>query len=185
MTDSWIAKQADLCGNVRVLRDKYAIAPDEHAINADAIIGALNHFQECVRYLRTRRSTGAILNLNSEADVQDAVFLMLRLWVHDLNSENPTDRIANRYSIKDFISPSAETVIEVKYVRDPHHGKQLSSELHDDIENYRHHPNCGVLVFFVYDPNSLIPDQAALQRQIEEPRAYSGKNLRCVLIVKP
>jgi hypothetical protein len=29
--------------------------------------------------------------------------LMLRPWVHDLTPENPTDTIANTYSIKDFV----------------------------------------------------------------------------------
>ena len=51
------------------------------------------------------------------------------LWVHDLTPENPTDRVANQYSIKDFISPSAATVIEIKYVRDVQHGKHLAREM--------------------------------------------------------
>jgi len=177
--------QAELCVRVQTLRERYAPPKSDHTIEAQQIVDALHQFQECVRYLRTRRSTGAVLNLSSEADVQDAVYLMLRPWVHDLAAENPTDRIANRYTIKDFISPKAQTVIEIKYIRDGSHGKHISAEMHDDIENYRHHPRCQTLIFFVYDPNSLIPDQAALRRQIEETRVYGGRSLRCLLIVKP
>lgn len=104
------------------------------------LLAALERFKECVRYLNTRRSKGAILNIQGEDDVQDALFLMLRLWVTDLTYENPTDRVANRFSIKDFLVPQARTIIEAKFVRDKSHTKSVVSELNDDIENYRHHP---------------------------------------------
>ncbi len=140
---------------------------------------------ECVRYLNTRRSKGAKLNLENEADVQDALYLMLRPWVLDLVYENPTDKVGNRYAIKDFISKAARTVIEAKYVRDAAHGKSIAKELHDDIETYRHHSHCDHLVFFVYDPDSLIPNVAALQAEMTTKRIYDGKPLVCYLIVCP
>lgn len=188
MNDDWVRTQADLCGSVAELNRKYsanAQKDDVAPVSSDAIISALHEFQECVRYLNTRRSTGAILNLDSESQVQDAVYLMLRPWIPDLISENPMGKVANRYSIKDFISASAKTVIEIKYVRDSAHGKHISKEMHDDIEVYRHHSKCRTIVFFVYDPDSLIPDQQTLKVQIETDRSYNGKPLKCVLIVKP
>ena len=139
---------------------------------------------ECVRYLNTRRSKTSLV-LDSEAAVQDAVYLMLRPWIPDLVSEDPGSREGNRFTIKDFLSKSAKTVIEIKYVRDAAHGKSISSEMHDDIEMYRHHPACVNIIFFVYDPNALIPDRAALQRQIETTRVYGGVPLACKLIVRP
>jgi len=42
-------------------------------------------------------------------------------------------------------------------------GKNISKELHDDIEMYRAHPRCDDLIFFVYDLNLFIPDQRALR----------------------
>ncbi len=188
MRNSWIKQQADICGTVSKLREKYVeTSLSSPKISASAIAGALEQFQECVRYLNTRRSSGAVLNLDSEADVQDAIYLMLRPWVQDLVAEDPTHRIANRFTIKDFVSRQARTVIEVKYVRDAEHGKSISREMHDDIETYRHYAYCDTLIFFVYDPSSLIPDQQKLREQIEEERFYrqSGRTLRCILIVKP
>jgi hypothetical protein len=149
------------------------------------IKSALEQFMECVRYLNTRRSKGTKLNLESEADVQDAIYLMLRPWVLDLVNENPTNKVGNRFGIKDFISKSAETVIEAKYVRDAAHGKQIARELHDDIEMYRHHPHCKHLIFFIYDPDSLIPDVGALNAEIIADRVYDGRPLYCHLIVRP
>ena len=48
--EPWILKQAELCVGLRELRTKYAVATDVQSVNADAIIGALDQFQECVRY---------------------------------------------------------------------------------------------------------------------------------------
>ncbi len=149
------------------------------------ILKALSNFQECVRYLNTRRSGGAILRLKNEADVQDALFLILRPWLEDLLFENPNDKVANRYSIADFLVPSLSLVIEAKYIRNKDHGRSISKELHDDIESYRRHPKCSTIVFFLYDPNAEIPDSGPLRDSIEETRVYSGKPLTCRLIVKP
>lgn len=150
-----------------------------------SIVGALENFMECVRYLNTRRNGGAVLLLESEADVQDAIYLMLRPWVKDLIPEDPTGRIGNRYTIKDFVSASARTIIEAKFIRDKDHGKSISKELHDDIENYRHHPHCDNIVFFVYDPDTHIPDCDSLKRSIHAVRIYDGRQLNVLLIVKP
>lgn len=131
-------------------------------VEVPRVIAALNAFSECVRYLNTRRSSGALLNLDGEPAVQDALYLMLRPWISDLVAENPTDRIANRFSIKDFLSKSNRFVIEAKYIRNADHGKSIVKELNDDIETYRYHPSCDDLVFFIYDPDGLIPDAARL-----------------------
>jgi hypothetical protein len=152
--------------------------------SASEICAALYQFMECVRYLNTRRSDTS-LQLDSEAAVQDAVFLTLRLWIPDLVPESPTDRVGSRFTIKDFRSVSARSIIEVKYIRDHDHGRTVSREMHDDIETYRSDANCDHLIFFVYDPDVHIPDRAALQRQIEVERQYGNRHLQCRLIVLP
>lgn len=149
------------------------------------VVAALQEFSECVRYLNNRRSKGTVINIRSEADVQDAIYLMLRPWIHDLIWENPTDKVGSRYSIKDFLSKELNLVIEAKYVRDKKHGKEISAELHDDIETYRHHPHCSTIVFFIYDPETHIPDVPALKKHIESKRVYDGKQLTAYCIVKP
>ena len=55
-------------------------------ITCEAVVAALNEFQECVRYLNTRRTGGAVLRLESEADVQDAIYLMLPRAVRPLHT---------------------------------------------------------------------------------------------------
>ena len=179
----------DVADGVSRLSAKYGSSspPSIEASTVDVVrlLRALEEFMECVRYLNTRRSTSAILKLDSESAVQDAIYLMLRPWVLDLVPENPTDKVASRYTIKDFLSRSAQTVIEAKYIRDATHGRNITKELHDDIETYRHHGACRHLVFFIYDPDALIPDRAALDRQISVERIYDGVPLTCHLVVKP
>lgn len=149
------------------------------------VCAALDEFNECVRYLRTRRSDGAVLKLDSEAAVQDAVYLILRPWIQDLVPESPTEKRGNRFTITDFFSRSLRLVIEAKYIRDKQHGKQIAKELHDDIEVYRHNALCDTILFFVYDPDSNIPDVRELRRTIEQARTYDGRPLVCRLIIKP
>ncbi len=149
------------------------------------VFTALDEFPECVRYLNTRRNAGTVLSLDSEADVQDALYLILRPWVRDLVPESPTDKTGNRFTIRDFLSRTLRCVIEAKYVRSAEHGKGISKEMHDDIEVYRHNLVCDTIVFFIYDPDSLIPDQRELRRTIEQSRVYDGRPLTCKLIVKP
>ncbi len=179
-----LEQQAELCSRLTELRPKFTFKQETELSYSD-IISALPQLMECVRYLNTRRSTGAKLNLESEADVQDALYLMLRPWITDLIYENPTSKTGNRFAFKDFIAKSARTVIEAKFIRDETHGKQISKEIHDDIEIYRNHPECEHLIFFIYDPNSLIPNTAALEEEITTSRIYNGRPLYCHLIVKP
>ncbi len=180
---------AAILDGVDRVRDQHAAidAPQgqEQRIPVATVLAALNSFTDIVRYLNTRRSTGAILDLSSEAAVQDALYLMLRPWVLDLVPENPTDRIANRYSIKDFVSRAGRFVVEAKYVRNKEHGKSLAKEINDDIETYRYHPSCDDLIFFIYDPDGNIPDAAALERHVKTSRSYDGKTLRCHGVIKP
>jgi hypothetical protein len=180
-----IERQAEICADLAKIRSQSVSRTPATEISHEKIIFALEQFMECVRYLNTRRSTGAKLNLEGEDDVQDAIYLMLRPWINDLVYENPTDKIGNRFVIKDFLAKSAKTVVEAKFIRDENHGKYISKELHDDIETYRHHPHCKHLIFFIYDPDSLIPNVAALREEIITSRTYDGEPLYCHIIIRP
>lgn len=153
--------------------------------SVEKVLEALHSFTDCARYLNTRRSGTALLSLDSEAAVQDALYLMLRPWISDLVPENPTDKIGNRYSIKDFISVASRIVIEAKFVRNADHGKSIVKEINDDIETYRYHGACDDLIFFIYDPEGLIPDAAALERHVRASRVYDQRVLRCHPVIKP
>lgn len=179
------ARTAGVLGGLAALASSSRAAASTGTNTVDDVLAALHEFSEIVRYLNTRRSTGAVLSLNTEADVQDALYVILRPWIRDLVCESPTDKVGNRFTIRDFVSRSLRVVIEAKIVRDESHGKSISKELHDDIEVYRQNPVCDTIIFFIYDPNALIPDARELHRTIEESRSYGGRTLSCKLIIKP
>lgn len=194
MTDTWVMEAKKAATTAKEAADELAtLGLPKTAVNVtgstgfgvEKIVSALEQFPECVRYLNTRRSSGAVIDINSEADVQDVVFLMIRPWVTDLVPENPTDRFASRYAIKDFVSMELETVVEAKFIRDKKHGRDISKELHDDIEMYKNHPSCKHLVFFIYDRDAVIPDVSALKKQIVGIRTYELKRLKVFCVVKP
>jgi hypothetical protein len=83
------------------------------------------------------------------------------------------------------MAPAARTVIETKFIRDEAHGKGVTKEMNDDIQMYRRHPDCDHLIFFLYDPESLIPDVQALKAAYEVSWMIDGKALRCYVVVKP
>ena len=179
-TANALGKLAALATNLRQTSTaaSFGIAP---------LLLALSEFDACIRYLNTRRSAGAVINIESEADVQDVLFLLLRPWILDLVYESPADKSGNRFAIKDFASASGRFVLDAKYIRDKEHGKNISKELHDDIEMYRTHPRCDHLIFFVHDPSLFIPDQRALKDAIEVRRSYGAareKCLDCHLVIK-
>jgi hypothetical protein len=188
MADKSTDHAASVVGNLAGLSSQLRAANTVTALGIAPVLLALKEFDACVRYLNTRRSAGAVIDIQTENDVQDVLYLLLRPWVIDLAYESPGDKSANRYVIKDFSSAAGRFVIDAKYIRDREHGRLISKELHDDIEMYRTHPRCDYLVFFIYDPNVFIPDQRALRDSIEIPRSYGGSNekrLVCHLIVKP
>jgi hypothetical protein len=176
---------ADILGGLAGIATSRPSASVASGIDVEDVCAALQEFTECVRYLNTRRSVGAVLQLDSEAAVQDTLYLILRPWVSDLVPESPSEKIGNRFTVRDFLSRRLRLVVEAKFVRDKQHGKSISRELHDDIEVYRHNPYCDTILFFVYDPDSNIPDERELRRTIEQSRVYDGRPLTCKLVVKP
>lgn len=187
-TSKRLKSAAAAIGGLAQLGPRVGVSSAQNVGSIAAALLALSEFDSCVRYLNTRRSKGAVINIESEGDVQDVLYLLLRPWIVDLTYESPGDKSANRFAIKDFFSAAGRFVVDAKYIRSKEHGRLISKELNDDIEMYRTHPRCDDLIFFVYDPDALIPDQRALREAIEIDRAYGKdgeKQLKCHLIVKP
>jgi hypothetical protein len=55
----------------------------------------------------------------------------------------------------DFLLPAHRIVLEVKFVRDRSHAKDIGNELIIDSDHYRRHPECDDLWCVVFDPAEL------------------------------
>jgi len=97
---------AGTLGNLAALSFTLRRTTDVPTPSVASILLAMREFDACISYLNTRRSAGAIINIESEADVQDVLYLLLRPWIIDLVYESPGDKAANCFVIKDFSSAS-------------------------------------------------------------------------------
>jgi hypothetical protein len=72
------------------------------AATVEDIIFLLSAFPDCVGYSRNRRAS-PILLLNSETDVQDLIYFMLRPAIGDLLPERPVANTTRQYSLEDYL----------------------------------------------------------------------------------
>jgi hypothetical protein len=100
--------------------------------------------------------------------VQDLLHSLLSLYYDDIRPEEWTPSYAGSSVRIDFVIPEIKTVIEVKKTRDSMTDKKLSEELIIDIEKYQKHPDCEKIYCFVYDPDTILRNPAAIKKDLEE-----------------
>ncbi len=66
----------------------------------------------------------------------------------------------------DFLLKQEQIVIELKKTRKGLAAKELGSQLVEDIERYQVHPDCDVLVCFVYDPDGRIANPRGIENDL-------------------
>jgi len=122
-----------------------------------------NHFHLIARQLRARHNGRPTLNVTDEYDVQDLIHALLRLYFEDVRPEEYTPSYAGGSSRMDFLLKLERIVIEVKKTRDTMTPRELGNQLIEDIARYQEHPDCKLLVCFVYDPEGLIPNPRGIE----------------------
>jgi hypothetical protein len=81
----------------------------------------------------------------------------------------------------DFLLKPEQIIIEIKKTRKGLGAKEVGSQLIDDIERYQNHPDCKVLICFVYDPEGRI----ANPRGIESDLSRVKENLTVQVLIRP
>lgn len=152
------------------------------ASNVQDVLLLLSAFPDCVGYSQNRRGS-PILNLSSEAGIQDMIYFMLRPAIADLAPEQPVSDTLRQFSIEDYLSRNLGTVVEAKLVRTKAHGRDIRAELNDDIGKYKSESSCQHLIFFVYDPNKHIESPIGLKKAIEGVHTHNGQafNVYCII----
>lgn len=154
----------------------------------DTVVNTLDTFPTLVGYLNGRRSSGSIITMESEDNVQDLLFVSLKPLFPDLVYEQPTEKGSAGYSIGDFSLPSLHLVLEAKYVAVKADVKTKADEIAEDIWKYGTQTECETIVFFVYDPKILIPDRASFARMSSATAKefrIRGRQVEIVTIIKP
>jgi hypothetical protein len=138
-------------------------------------------FHAVARQLRHRYNGRPSLDVNDEYDVQDLIHALLLLDFEDIRAEEWTPSYAGACSRMDFLLKREKIVIEVKRTRKGLAGKEIGDQLLVDCQRYKGHPDCKMLVCFVYDPEGLI----ANPRGLETDLSTAGDELPLKVFVRP
>ena len=133
--------------------------------------------------LTHRRKGAQKLQFSNEYDVQDLLHALLRPWVADIRPEEYTPSYAGSSTRMDFLLPGYGIVIEMKFVRDRSHGKEIGEELQIDIGHYRKHPGCRELWCVIYDPESLLTNSQGLVSDLKGEHSQSGDTVLVKVLV--
>lgn len=138
-------------------------------------------FHAAARQLQSRHAGRATLTIEDEYDTQDLLHAILRLHFDDIREEEWTPSYAGAASRVDFLLKGERIIIEVKKTRASMTARKLGEELIIDRAKYEKHPDCKILVCFVYDPEGRIGNPVGIERDLEN---HEGK-LKVRVIIAP
>jgi hypothetical protein len=138
-------------------------------------------FHLIVRQLRERHEERCTIDVNDEYDVQDLIHSLLKINFNNIRKEEWTPSYAGTCSRMDFLLKNEGIVIETKKTREGLNHKILEDQLIIDIERYQAHPDCKLLLCFVYDPEGRLTNPEAIELDLSKPHG----NIEVKVIVSP
>lgn len=140
----------------------------------------LKHFHAAALHLRHRRETRPTLTIADEYDVQYLLHSMLTFVFEDVRAEDYVPSYAGGSSRVDFLLKPERIVLEAKFVRATLSDKDIGAQLVIDTARYRTHPDCRVLVFFVYDPEHHLKSPRGIESDLT--RETEGIDVRVLIL---
>ncbi|MBM3952543.1 MAG: hypothetical protein FJ311_13960 [Rhodospirillales bacterium] len=129
----------------------------------DALRQILRRFDIVVRQLKKRHADRPAIEIHDEYDIQYLLHAILRGLFFDVRAEEVSPSYAGASSRLDFLLKDEKVVIETKFATASLRDKQIGEQLIIDIERYQAHPDCKILICFVYDPENFIRNPAGLE----------------------
>lgn len=165
--------------------DRYQLLPDLRGLDKPSLLmQMLDYFPVLARIMASRGHGRPKYTIENEYDVQDLLFVAVRAVFEDARLEDWTPKHAGSSKRIDIVVPSAETVIEVKIVRNGAHSRSIADELKIDIESYHTHPCCKRLLALVYDPKRHIIDPAQIANELSGQRTKGGTTFEVHVLVR-
>jgi hypothetical protein len=162
--------------------------PQESNSDENAALSSLEHvfeicnnFHKVVKQLRSRHAQRSTLVVNDEYDVQDLLHSLLHLHFTDIRAEECTPSNAAQCARIDFLLKNENIVIEVKKTRKGLAAKEVSNEIIEDIHRYQSHPDCKILICFVYDPEERVVNP----RGIEKDLSSNKEDFHVYVLIRP
>lgn len=146
------------------------------------VVHLLGRFHAVAVQLRHRHDDRETLDVSDEYDVQDLLHALLKVEFDDIRPEEHGPSNAGSNPRMDFLLKREQIVIEVKKTRRGLADKELGEELIVDAARYQTHPDCKILVCFVYDPEHRVKNAAALRSDLAR---LGNQKFRVEVIVNP
>lgn len=163
------------------LKMKYSRVQDQKN-HIDTITNIFLRFSTVSRQLRNRHDKRPTIEIEDEYDVQDLLHALLKLHFDDIRPEEWTPSYAGGSSRMDFLLKNEKIVIEVKKTRKGLEDKQVGEQLIIDIARYELHPDCKVLICFVYDPEGRIGNPSGLENDLNQ---RCTEKMNVMVIIEP
>ncbi len=141
-----------------------------------------SRFHLVARQLRARHNNRGTLQVKDEYDVQDLLHSLLVVDFDDIRAEEWTPSYAGKSARMDFLLKNEKLVIEVKKTRPGLNAKELGDQLIIDIRRYQAHPECQLLVCFVYDPEGRIANHRGIETDLN---SHSNDDLKVITFIRP
>ena len=164
--EDFIKKTKQLIRKIELKNKLSSVQPQEDVMIQ--LMNLLSKFPSVARQLRSRHNRRNTLEIEDEYDVQDLLHALLKIHFDDIRKEEWTPSYAGGSSRMDFLLKNEQIVIEVKKTRNSLGDKEVGEQLLIDIARYSRHPNCKVLVCFVYDPEARIGNPLGLENDLNE-----------------
>lgn len=159
-----------------------AVAEQQEGLEPLVFIERLcSRFHLVTRQLRERYDERHTLDINDEYDVQDLMHGLLKINFENIRKEEWTPSYAGACSRMDFLLKNEGIVVEAKKTREGLSAKVLGDQLIIDIERYQAHPDCKMLLCFIYDPEGRLASPEALELDLSKPHG----NIEVKVIVAP
>ena len=124
-------------------------------------------FHQVAESLKHRHSNRPSLIISDEYDVQDLLRSLLSIYFDDIRPEEYSPSSAGANSRMDFLLKDEKIVVETKMTNERLRDREIGEEVSIDIARYRGHPDCKLLIVFVYDKNGYVRNKAGLSKDLE------------------
>ena len=140
--------------------------------SASLLVDILSKFESAMK--RWRYESDSIKSpikwlINSEKEVQDIIWLILRPYIDDLIDEETLPKVGHSSYKPDFAVPSLRTLIEVKFAKKRTDFKDIEKEIMQDSVGYlTNTQNYEKIIVFIYDHSCSTQEHDETKRALKK-----------------
>jgi len=158
-----ILNKLDLYNEIPILTNNASTDNSIHIIENIAL-----NFDNFAKQMRKRQRNHLPYKIEDEWDLQDIFHSILKLFFNNIIPEECTPSYAGGSSRMDFLIKPHKIILELKMTGKNLRDRQVTDQITIDIARYKKHPDCKRLIFFVYDPETLLQNPINLEDELSQ-----------------